>query len=172
MLASLVSRRDFCVRLTPLVSALTLTGPFAPASEAGPAAAAEGISHSAESIHQDLRFKATAERIYGALLDEKQFAAITGGAARIDRAVGDAFSLFDGRIKGRNVDLSTNRLIVQAWRSEAWRPTIYSIVRFDLSRQGDTTRLIFDHTGFPVGEAQSLFSGWKSHYWDALEKLV
>jgi predicted TIM-barrel fold metal-dependent hydrolase len=53
-----------------------------------------------------------------------------------------------------------------------WNPGVYSIAKFELAEQGPGTKLIFDHTGFPEGQAQHLADGWKEHYWDTLEKYL
>ena len=49
---------------------------------------------------------------------------------------------------------------------------VYSIVRFELRKEGTGTRLVFDHTGFPVGQAEHLAAGWKGNYWEPLEKFL
>ncbi len=43
-------------------------------------------------LHQEIEIKATAQRVYDALLDSKQFAAFTGLPAEISREAGGAFS--------------------------------------------------------------------------------
>jgi activator of HSP90 ATPase len=127
----------------------------------------------AKAIHQEEDFKCGAQRIYEALLDAGQFRAFSGGrAAEIHREAGGAFSLFDGHIVGRNVELVSNRRIVQAWRSASWPEGIYSIARFELLEQPGGTRLVFDHTGFPPQMAESLESGWNKNYWTALHKFL
>jgi len=131
----------------------------------------KGISRAAEAIHQEVTFKAAPARIYKALLDETQFSQLTGPPAQIGRDAGAAFSLFGGQIKGRHLELAPGERVVQAWRSEGWPLHVYSVVRFELSVQGSGTKLVFDHTGFPVGQADHLATGWKEHYWDALAKL-
>jgi activator of HSP90 ATPase len=68
------------------------------------------------SLHQEIKFKATPQRIYEVLLGSKQFAAFTGMPAEIDPKAGGAFSTFGGLIVGRNVELVPNQRIVQAWR--------------------------------------------------------
>jgi activator of HSP90 ATPase len=148
------------------------------------ATAEDGISHSAEAIHQEPTFKASPKRIYEALMDTKQFDKITqlSGATQsmhlgstpteISPEAGGAFTLFGGHITGRNVELVPSQLIVQAWRAGNWDAGIYSIARFELVAQGSGTKIGFDHTGFPNGEAKSLASGWKAHYWEPLGKLV
>ena len=124
------------------------------------------------AIHQVEDFKASPQRVYEALLDSKQFSAFSGGrAADIHREVGGAFSLFTGHIVERNLELVSNRRIVQAWRVVPWPAGIYSIVRFELSGQGSGTRLVFDHTGFPAELAEHLETGWNENYWTPLRTL-
>jgi len=124
------------------------------------------------SIHQEVDLKGSPQRVYEALLDSKQFSAFTGMAAEIHREPGGAFSCFDGKIVGRNVELVANQRIVQAWRSNGWPSGAYSIVRFELSKQDSGTRVALDHRGFPDGTRESLEAGWKSHYWEPLAKYL
>ena len=136
------------------------------------AATGEEISRTAESIHQETVFKANRKRVYEALTDAKQFNEVTKIIAARERAisleksptvispdVGGAFSLFGGIILGRHVELVPDTRIVQAWRVAYWAPGIYSIARFELVEQGAGTKIVFDHTGFPKGDAEHLASG-------------
>jgi activator of HSP90 ATPase len=144
----------------------------------------EEISRTAEAIHQEPVFKASRRRVYEALTDAKQFDKVIqlsgvmqsmhlgDKAAEITREVGGAFTLFGGYITGRQVELVPNERIVQAWRTGGWPPGIYSIAKFELVEQGSGTKIVFDHTGFPKGEAEVLASGWKAHYWEPIEKLL
>ncbi len=144
----------------------------------------EEISHTAESIHQEPVINASPRRVYQALTDTKQFDQVIqlSGAMRsmrlgdkpteISCEVGGAFLLFGGYITGRHVELLPGQRIVQAWRTGGWDAGIYSIVRFELVEQGAATRIVFDHTGFPIGAAETLASGWKEHYWQPLNQLL
>lgn len=147
------------------------------------AGAADEISHSCEAIHQEIVFKVSRKRVYGALTDAKQFnkvvqlsAAVKSGMASGDKPaevspdVGGAFSAFGGHITGRHIELVPSERIVQAWRAASWEPGQYSIARFELVEQASGTKLVFDHTGFPQGQAQHLAEGWKGNYWEPLEK--
>jgi activator of HSP90 ATPase len=148
------------------------------------AGAEEEISRTAESIHQEAVFKASRQRVYEAITDAKQFDKVIqlsgvmqsmhlgDKPAEISREVGGAFTLFGGYITGRHVELVPSERIVQAWRTGSWAPGIYSIAKFELVEQGAGAKLVFDHTGFPKGEAESLASGWKAHYWEPIEKLL
>jgi activator of HSP90 ATPase len=124
------------------------------------------------SLHYDIDFAVSPERIYAALLDAKQFAAFSGLPAEIEREEGGAFSLFGGQIVGRNVELVANQRIVQAWRPTHWEIGVYSLARFALRPRGSESTLSFDHTGFPAGEFDSLDWGWHHHYWEPLRKFL
>jgi activator of HSP90 ATPase len=127
-------------------------------------------SNQSITIHQEIDFSASPQRVYEALLDAKQFAAFSGMPAEINREVGGAFSLFKGHIVGRNVELVPNQRIVQAWLTADWPEGAYSIVRFELLTQGSGTHLVFDHIGFPEGLRDHLAEGWEGHYWSLLKK--
>ena len=149
------------------------------------AGAEDGISHRAESIHQEPVFKASRKRVYEALTDAQQFEkvvrlseAMKSGMApgakpgEIGREAGGAFALFGGYVTGRQLELVPNERIVQAWRAGGWDPGEYSIARFQFVEQGAGTKIVFDHTGFPKGKAEHLAEGWKTNYWQPLEKLL
>lgn len=175
-LAQSPSRRQMLVGATAVLTGLGIHAP---------AGTEEGVSRTAESIHQEPVFKANPKRVYEALTDEKQFekitrlsAAVQSGAAlgnkptQIGREAGTPFTLFGGHIVGRHIELVLNRRIVQAWRVVDWDAGIYSIVKFELAGQGSGTRIIFDHAGFPQGKGQHLADGWKGNYWGPLEKYL
>ena len=144
----------------------------------------EEISHTSESIHQETLFKVSRERVFDALTDTRQFdkviqlgggmntASLGSQPTAISRELGGSFTLFGGHIVGRQIELTPNERIVQAWRVVDWAPGIYSIAKFELVEQGSGTKIVFDHTGFPQGKGEHLAAGWKSHYWEPLEKFL
>src|SRR5579863_8992902 len=72
------------------------------------------------TIHQEISFKASPKQVYETLLSSKQFSEstkksfdnFTATSASIDPTVGGAFSLFDGVIFGRILELVPNQRIV------------------------------------------------------------
>jgi activator of HSP90 ATPase len=148
------------------------------------AAPEDGISHTADSIHQEPVFAASPKRVYEVLTDAKQFTRVIqlSGAlqamhlpdepAVISKDEGGAFALFGGFITGRHIELVPNVRVVQAWRAGDWPAGIYSIARFELVEQGSGCKIAFDHTGFPNGDAKALAAGWKAHYWEPLVKVL
>jgi activator of HSP90 ATPase len=124
------------------------------------------------SLHQEVEFNAAPQRIYDVLLDSKEFAAFSGHPAVIDPAAGGAFSMFDGIIVGRNIELVPGQRIVQAWKPNYWEPGIYSLVKFELVADGAGTKIVLDHWGFPEGKFAGLDSGWPERYWQPLTKYL
>jgi len=179
----LMTRRRMLSVGAAVTGALALRAPKADAAEAT-GGDANGISHTADAIHQEPDFAASAARIYAALLDPRQFdriVALSGvmqamhlpsASSRIDPHVGGAFALFGGYITGRQLELVRNRRIVQAWRAASWAEGIHSVARFELQAHEASCRIVFEHTGIPSDDAQSLAEGWQSHYWEPLRKLL
>ena len=128
------------------------------------------------TIHQSAYFNVAPARVYSALLSsvafsactKKSFDMFTASSAKIDSVVGGTFSLFDGHITGRILELVPNQRIVEAWRVVDWPAGVYSIARFDISAEGSGTRVTFEHVGFPEGLKEHLSIGWQQHYWDAM----
>ena len=120
------------------------------------------------TIHQEVRISAAPQRVYDALLQSERFSSMTGAPAQIDAREGGSFSCFGGMILGRNVELVPGRRVVQAWRVGNWPEGVYSIARFQLEPDGAGTRVVFDHAGFPAGDAAHLEAGWEKNYWKPL----
>jgi activator of HSP90 ATPase len=176
----LVTRREMIVGSMLSIGGLTM-GALGARGDATP----EIISHTAEAIHQELVFKASRQRVYEVLTNTKEFSRMVqlseavqsgmahkGTATSVSNEEGGAFIGFGGFILGRQVELVPNQRIVQAWRVSYWEPGTYSIARFVLVDQDSGTKLVFDHTGFPVGQAGHLVEGWKSNYWEPMEKIL
>jgi uncharacterized protein YndB with AHSA1/START domain len=174
------ARRQLLAGFARAVGALALGSANAHASSDDP------ISHSAESIHQELTFKATRKRVYDALTDAKQFDQVVhlsdamksrmppnAPPTRISTEPGGTFSTFGGLIVGMQIELVPSERIVQAWRPAYWKPGVYSLVKFALADDTDNgTKLTLDHKAFPDGDALSLLEGWSKNYWQPLTKFL
>ena len=178
-IASLRTKGWVTLGLASLLSAAAAA--ITPAASADP----DGLANSAQAIHQEIRFRASCARVYAALTSSEQFNAVTeltdgrqllaAPGARptfISPEPGGVFTLFGGYITGRNLEMQPDRLLVQAWRTGAWAPGEYSVVRFALTQTGAKCELVFDHRGFPDGEGSHLARGWYLHYWDPMHKLL
>jgi activator of HSP90 ATPase len=176
MLSTLISRRALALGLATMPAGL---------GAAWAAGASDGLSHSSESIHQQVTFKASRRQVYEALTSAKRFDALTrlsdglslvtapgAQATTISREAGGPFTLFGGYITGRHLEMAPDERLVQAWRAGSWKPGDYSVVKFALSEAGAACKLVLDHRGFPEGQGKSLAYGWGVHYWEPLAKLL
>lgn len=121
------------------------------------------------SIHQETLIAAPPQQVFELLTSGSLFSAATGQPAVITDREGDAFSLFGGRVEGRQIELVPGRRVVQAWRfgsahPSAWEPGVYSTVRFKLDRAGDGTRLVIDHAGIPAEWIEHISLGYPAFY--------
>jgi activator of HSP90 ATPase len=122
-------------------------------------------------IRHTIRFAVRPGAIYHALMDSRQHQAFTGAPAKIDAKVGGRFTAWGPHLSGVNVELLKDKRIVQAWRAENWPAGHYSIATFDLKRVGSGTVLTFTQVGVPAKNRKSINEGWKTHYWQLLNKF-
>jgi activator of HSP90 ATPase len=183
MQATHISRRSLVLNLAALpiglAAADTLAAPKVKSS------AADGLSHTAEAIRQEVTLDASPQRVYQALTAAKDFDMITrlsdaqvllnakgAKVTSISTEVGGPFTLFGGYVTGRHLEMLSNERLVQAWRAASWKPGDFSIAAFYLMAEGGKTKLNFEHRGFPNGEGAVLAHGWHSHYWEPLAKFL
>jgi uncharacterized protein YndB with AHSA1/START domain len=183
--SNFVAPTDRPARRQVLAGATIALGGLVLGSTKAIANADDPVSRSAESIHQEVTFKATRERIYDALTDAKQFEQVVhlsdamktrmppnAPPTRISTEPGGTFSTFGGLIVGMQIELVPNERIVQAWRPGYWKPGAYSIVKFSLADSDSGMKLTLDHRGFPDGDGQSLLDGWNKNYWEPLQEFL
>jgi activator of HSP90 ATPase len=136
------------------------------------------LAIAAGAIHQEAEFNASpiasaqAAHIYQALLDEKEFSALTRAPARIEPQPGGTFSLFGGRVTGRILELVPNQRIVESWRLESWPAGVYSTVRIELTPTPIGIHLTLDQTGFPEADRSTLERNWPKMYWEPLRRYL
>ncbi|KAJ6304010.1 hypothetical protein OIU77_017815 [Salix suchowensis] len=103
-----------------------------------------------KSISLTEKFSCRAKDLFEILMDENRWKGFTQSNARIGKEVGGEFSIFDGSVTGRNVELQEGKLIVQQWRFGNWPDGIVSNVRitFDEPEPGVTIVKVI-HTDIP-----------------------
>ena len=122
------------------------------------------------AIHQEVSLEVSPERVFEAFMSEKEHSTFTGKPAEISREEGGTFSVHGGAVQGRNIELLTNERIVQAWRVHGWPDGVYSVIRVEIKAEGiDKSRLILDHTGYPVEAHDHLKEGWHKMYWTPMK---
>lgn len=121
------------------------------------------------SIHQEAVIPANPEQIYRVLTNGELFAAATEQPAQVGDREGETFSLFSGRIEGRQIELVPGERVVQAWRfgrahPDEWAPGVYSVVRFTFRPEDGATRFVVDHEAVPQEYEEHVRGGYPMFY--------
>lgn len=125
-----------------------------------------------KTISQTYHINAPVEKVWHALTNSKDIDSWGGGSAKMDDKVGTKFSLWDGSIWGKNIEVKENGKLVQEWFSENEIVDKPSIVTFVLSKEEKGTKLDLIHKDVPDGAVKDIDDGWKSYYLEPLKEFV
>jgi activator of HSP90 ATPase len=126
-----------------------------------------------KDIKQEIIFPGTPRELYRAWLDAKIHGKIVNGKAVIDPTVGGKFSIWDGYLIGKIIELHPDIYkIVQEWRDDStkWPEDYYSKITLEFSpHQHKQTKLVFTQTGIPEEYAKDIEKGWEDYYWKPMK---
>jgi activator of HSP90 ATPase len=113
---------------------------------------------------------AAPQAVYDAWLDSAAHSAMTGGAAKIAKRVGGAYSAWDGYITGKTLELLPGKRIVQSWRaSEFAARDPDSTITVELAPTKTGTRLTLTHRSVPDGQTGYENGGWQDFYFTPMK---
>ena len=121
-------------------------------------------------IHQEQTFAASPDEIYAALTQETEFTAMTGAPVADRSGTGRrvrALRRHDPRPEYRVPAGSAAR---PGMAGQELGGRVHSVVRFALTPEGETTRIVLDHAGYPDGTGEHLEAGWHPNYWEPLAR--
>jgi len=122
------------------------------------------------NFNYNLEINATQEEVFTALTNPFQIALWTGYPAVMDDKVGTEFSLWEGDISGRNLEVVKDYKIVQEWDfGETEKPSIVTLI---LKKTGKNTRLQVDHQNIPEEAYEEIVEGWKEYYLEAMQRFL
>jgi activator of HSP90 ATPase len=126
-------------------------------------------------IHSGATFpNAAPAKLYELFMDSAKHTAATRAPAKISRKAGGQWSAFGGMILGRNLLLIPNRMIVQTWRSSAWKksdPDSILVVSFEKSADNGGQVELF-HVGVPSYDHEGVTKGWMKYYWEPWKEYL
>jgi activator of HSP90 ATPase len=110
--------------------------------------------------------------IYDAWLSSEGHAHITGGEqAQISAAVGDTFTVWNGFITGKNLELEPGKRIVQSWRTTRFTDADEdSRIEVTFAPEGNLTRVSVKHTNVPDGHTSYRDGGWQRSYFEPMKR--
>ena len=127
-----------------------------------------------KNLDQEIIIKTSPHELYEAFMDSKKHSKFTESKAKVSREVGGNFSIFEGDINGKNVELIQDKKIIQTWRSEGenWPKGYYSTITLIFEPVDDGTLIKFTHTDIPEGAYESVKEGWDKYYWEPLKEML
>ena len=127
-----------------------------------------------KNIEQEIIIKSPPNEIYEAFMDAKKHSKFTESKAKVSREIGGSFSIFEGSLSGKNVELIQDKKIVQTWRGDGdnWPKGYYSTITLVLEPVDDGTLIKFSQTDIPEGAYESVKEGWNTYYWEPLKEML
>ena len=112
--------------------------------------------------------------LYAMYLNSKEHTNLTGNnTAKISTKEGAKFSIYEGYSWGKNLQLVTNKLIVQSWRSSDWKKSdVDSTLILSFEQIGNDGILTMIHANVPDNQVASLKKGWNDFYWTPWKKYL
>jgi activator of HSP90 ATPase len=124
-------------------------------------------------VKQSVTLPAPAKKLYAMYLSPRMHGAITGGKVAIGSRPGAGFSAFGGALRGKMLQTIRGKLIVQSWRSTAFRKSEADstlILRFTPKAKGGRIDLV--HVNVPDHDYSGVNKGWKNYYWKPWRKYL
>jgi len=109
------------------------------------------------------------DQVYLALTNEATFQLWSGDKADIQAYPGGEFSLWDGSIVGKFLELEPPVKIVQQWYFG--EQTEASIVLIKLHPHGEGTSAEVRHTNIPESDYQDIVGGWNDVFFASLQEF-
>ena len=126
-----------------------------------------------KTIEQEIIIKGTPHEIYEVFMDEKKHCKLTESKAKVSREISGSFSIYEGALSGKNIELIQDKKIVQTWRGngENWPKGYYSTITLIFEPDDKGTLIKFTHTDIPDGAYESVKEGWEKYYWGPLKDM-
>ncbi len=106
------------------------------------------------------------EDLYNALTNEATIRLWSGEEAIMPNEPGAEFSLWDGSITGKNIELVPGKKIVQQWYfGEQEEPSIVTII---LHKAKNGTSAELRHSNIPDTDFENITEGWNENYFGSL----
>jgi activator of HSP90 ATPase len=116
------------------------------------------------------KIKGTPEEVYLALTNPFTIQLWTDEPAVMDDKEGTEFSIMDGAITGRNIEMQANKLIRQIWYFGEEEEN-HSEVTIRLEAEKSHTNVFVEQVNIPEEAYENILEGWKEFYLGALREF-
>jgi activator of HSP90 ATPase len=124
-----------------------------------------------ESFEISFELNCEPETLYRAWLDPCEHAAFTESDAEIEPVIEGSFSIWDGYITGKTVEMQPYSRIVQKWRTTEFpESNPDSTLEIKFEKKGKGTKFTLIHTEIPDGQGEMYKKGWNDYYFKPMTK--
>jgi uncharacterized protein YndB with AHSA1/START domain len=121
------------------------------------------------TIEQTYEMNATPEEVFEALVNPDLIQDWSGDEAKMSAEIGAKFSLWGGQMFGTNLEVITNKKLVQEWCYDQWETP--SKVTFTIKIKGKKTIVNLLHEDVPEKSVNSIADGWGVYYLGAMQEM-
>jgi activator of HSP90 ATPase len=121
------------------------------------------------TIRQKFVIKATPSELYQAMTNPFTIELWSGFKAEMSTEEGKEFSLWEGDISGKNLEMVEDTKIVQEWYFEDTPGQ--SIVTITLAKTRGGTSVHLVHENVPEEAMENMQEGWKDYYFGAIKEF-
>jgi activator of HSP90 ATPase len=122
-----------------------------------------------KTFKKTFEINAEAEDVYAALTNPVTIELWSGYPAVMNAVTGSEFSLWDGDITGRIMEVEENKRIVQEWYFGE-QPEI-SVASIILVRDFGSTFVTVEHTNIPDDDYSNIAEGWREYIMGAIQRF-
>jgi len=116
--------------------------------------------------------KAEPQDVFTALTNPFTIELWSGNKAIMSPEVGFEFSLWDGDITGKNLEVIPDEKLVQEWYFGEEDEQLKSIVSIKLWKKKSNTSVELNHTNIPDEAYENIVEGWNEAYLGAIQVLL
>lgn len=110
-----------------------------------------------------------ASDIYAALTNPYTIELWSGYPAQLVAEPGEEFTMWEGDICGRFIEVVPDRKVVQEWYFGD--NDVQSIVTITISPQGGESVVVVEHTNIPDDDFENIVEGWNEYYIGAIKRF-
>ena len=107
--------------------------------------------------------------VYAALTNPYTIALWSGYSAVMSEEEGSEFSLWEGDITGRNIQIIPNQKVVQEWFFGDQE--VKSIVTIVIEPDRENSKVTVEHTNIPDEDFADIAEGWREYYFGAINNF-
>lgn len=116
------------------------------------------------------KIQASVQDVYNAIVNPAMIELWTGDDAIMDDQQGTEFSLYEGTISGKNIEIIPQEKIVQQWYFGEQEEASIVTLKFHVDKKYTSVEVV--HTNIPDDAFENITEGWSFAYFEPIKELL